>query len=89
MLFVSGNGTNFYPLTGLMHGFFPVRHDASTGRDQMTRYNGRLLYSEKELDPSAISLGARSAADRPLTPDSFRDRIQQQQNEITSREKLR
>ena len=89
VLFVSGNGTNFYPLTGLMHGFFPVRHDARTGQDQMTRYDGRLLYSEKELDPSASSLGTRSASDRPMTPDSFRDRIQQQQNDITSREKQR
>ncbi|MES1168318.1 MAG: hypothetical protein ABUL61_04015, partial [Oleiharenicola lentus] len=90
VLFVRGNGTNFFPLTGLMHGFFPIRHDARTGGDQMLRYDGRLLYNAGELDPTTTTGSAiRTAQDRPMTPESFRDRIQQQQTEITSREKLR
>ncbi len=90
VLFVRGNGTNFFPLTGMMHGFFPIRHDARTGSDQMLRYNGRLLYNTGELEPTPANYSpVRGAQDRPLTPESFRDRIQQQQNDITSREKLR
>jgi hypothetical protein len=90
ILFVSGNGTNFFPLTGMMHGYFPIRHDARTGRDQMLRYDGRLLYNAGELEPTTANFAPiRSAQDRPMTPESFRDRIQQQQNDITSREKLR
>jgi hypothetical protein len=90
ILFVRGNGTNFFPLTGMMHGFFPIRHDARTGRDQILRYDGRLLYNAGELDPSPVTFSPiRSAQDRPMTPESFRDRIQQQQNDITSREKQR
>jgi hypothetical protein len=89
VLFVHGNGTNFFPLTGVMHGFFPVRHDARTGTDQMMRYDGRMLYSERELDPSVTRAAVRSPQDRPMSPDAFRARIQQQQSEITSREKLR
>lgn len=90
ILFVRGNGTNFFPLTAMMHGFFPVRRDARTGAGQVLRYDGRLLYSAGELEPTAAGTApVRSAQDRPLTPESFRDRIQQQQNDITSREKLR
>ena len=90
VLFVRGNGVNFFPLTAMMHGFFPIRHDARTGRDQVLRHDGRLLYNTGELEPvAAPSALVRSPADRPMTPQAFRDRIQQQQNEITSREKLR
>lgn len=89
VLFVKGNGTSFFPLTGLMHGFFPVRHDAATGRSEVRRFDGRLLYSERELDPSTVTLGVRSAQDRAMTAETFRSRIQEQQNAITSREKLR
>ncbi len=86
ILFVSGNGTNFFPLTGIMHGFFPIRHDERAGRDQVMRFDGRLLYSERELDPSAATLPVtRQPADRPLTPQAFRDRIQARQGEINSR----
>ena len=90
ILFVSGNGTNFFPVNSLMHGFFPIQYDARTGSDRVLRYDGHLLYSTSELDPTASAVApTHSASDRAMTPDAFRDRIQQQQNDLNTREKLR
>jgi len=90
ILFVRGNGHSFFPLVGLMHGYFPVYRDIPTGRASVLRYNGQPLYSERQLDSSGTpAANFRSATSRPMTPEAFRDRIQQQQREIISREKQR
>jgi len=80
ILFVRGNGRTFFPLVGLMHGYFPVYRDAVTKRASVLRFNGVPLRSETELEPGAARVG--NASTPALTPEAFRDRIllQQQRN---------
>jgi hypothetical protein len=80
ILFVRGNGRSFFPVVGLMHGYFPVYRDAVTGRAQVLRFNGVPLHDEQELAPGAPTLSASRAPG--LTPESFRDRILLQQQRI-------
>ncbi len=83
ILFVRGNGQVYFPLVGLMHGYFPIRRDVRTGTAQVLRANGSPLYSEKELDPAAAqSTTVHSPQDQAMTPEAFRDRIQQRQHEL-------
>jgi hypothetical protein len=88
ILFVRGNGRTFFPLVGLMHGYFPIYRDAVTKRASVLRSTGAPLRSERELEPGAPSFG--TAKTPALTPEAFRDRIrQQQQDNELARAKLR
>ena len=88
ILFVRGNGTVYFPLVGLMHGYFPIRRDVRTGTAQVLHANGQPLYSEKELDPAAASTAVvHGPADQALTPEAFRNRIRQRQHELLTLEK--
>jgi len=89
ILFVRNNGRSFFPLVGLMHGYFRVQHNRTSDRDEVTRFDGRPLYSEQELNPAADRQTLRAASALPMTPNAFRDRIQDKQRELLSREKLR
>lgn len=90
ILFIRGNGQTIFPVVGLNHGYFPVRRDARTGEAQVLRSDGRLLYSMQELDPAASGTPTvHGPLDRPLTPEAFRNLIQQQQRAILSREHQR
>ena len=76
ILFVRGNGQTFFPLVGLMHGYFPIYRDAVTKRASVLRFNGEPLRSERELEPGAASAtGTQTPA---LTPEAFRERIRVQ-----------
>lgn len=88
ILFVRGNGRTFFPLVGLMHGYFPIYRDTMTKRASVLRFNGQPLRNEGELEPGAPRAG--NANTPALTPEVFRDRIRQQvqRNEL-SRAKLR
>lgn len=80
ILFVKGNGRQIVPLVGMMHGFYPVKRDKVSGQAQMTRSNGRLLYSEKEIgqaDSTPTAAAVSDPAARPLTPADFAARIRQ------------
>ncbi len=88
ILFIQGNGVNYTPLNGLMHGFFTVSHNAVTGQDEVLRSNGEKLYSETDLEPKApVSASALRASGPALSPATFIARIRQQQNEISTRAK--
>lgn len=90
ILFVRDNGRSFFPLVGLMHGYFPVYRDAATGRAEVLRFNGRPLVHERELAPGALpSAALRTAPSFGMSPQAFRDRIRLKQQEIISRETLR
>lgn len=47
--FVKNNGTNFYPLAGVMHGLYPVKRDKATGREYVARANGLPLSATAEI----------------------------------------
>ncbi len=49
ILFISGNGRTFYPLYALMHGRYPVRRDAKSGREYVARSNAVPLQSVREV----------------------------------------
>jgi len=89
ILFVRGNGRTFFPVVGLMHGYFPVYRDPVTKRASVLRFNGRPLRNVQDLDPAATGPAPATASSRAMTPEAFRDRIRQQQSEILTREKLR
>src|SRR5688572_653224 len=77
ILFVRGNGKTFFPLVGLMHGYFPVYRDAVTRRASVLRSDGRPLRNVSELQPGAPTIA--NAKTPALTPEVFRDRIRRQQ----------
>jgi hypothetical protein len=57
ILFLNGIERAYTPLTGLMHGYYPVRRDKRTGVDRVLRSNGKPLYSEQDV---ALPLAASS-----------------------------
>lgn len=77
ILFIRGNGRQIVPLVGMKHGQFPVRRDPHTGADQVLQSNGRLLYSETELNlPEPVIRGlVRTPSARPLSAAEFAARI--------------
>jgi hypothetical protein len=49
ILFVQGNGTNFYPLHAVMHGRYPVKFDKKLNREYVARANGVPLSATAEV----------------------------------------
>ena len=86
ILFVQNNGTQFFPLVGIMNGKYPVKRDAS-GAAIVTRSNGAPLYDAKDVKQEMDSPAAAQAhaGQSPLTPAGFADQIRQTaQNKATS-----
>jgi hypothetical protein len=79
ILFVHGNGQQFNPLVALMHGRYPIKRDAATGREYVARSNGSALYDEKDVVlPIADSARAQQAVKAntpPLSAADFAERI--------------
>jgi hypothetical protein len=83
ILFVQNNGTQFYPLVGIMNGKYPVKHDAATGAAYVARSNGVPLYDEKDVKQemgSASTAQAQHAGQQPLSPEAFATKIRQAHN---------
>lgn len=81
IFFVHGNGTMFYPLVGVMHGFYPIIHDEKSGRDYVARSNGMPLYDEKDVSLPLMQLSAAKATNAyatPMTATAFAARIRAQ-----------
>ncbi len=78
MLFVSGNGVQFCPLVGLMHGRYRIRTDPANAREYLTRNDGVPLVSEHDvqLPQGANPLEARTkTVAAALSPLAFEQRI--------------
>ncbi len=77
ILFVSGNGRNFHPLTALGHGRYPVRFDKKLRREYVARANGVPLAATAAValplveGKLARQLRAMRRADDALTPVEF------------------
>lgn len=63
LVFLANNGRTMCPVIGARHGRFNIEHDAGTGRDYVTRDNGRPLIS---LDDVALPF-APAALNRTVT----------------------
>lgn len=79
ILFVHGNGQQFNPLVALMHGRYPIKRDAATGREYVARSNGAPLYDEKDVvlpmsDPAPARQALKANAP-PLSVADFMSRI--------------
>ena len=76
ILFVHGNGRQFFPLVAIMYGQYLVSRDSSTGQDFIHRSNGSPLYDVKDV---ALPMTAANAiglpAPRPLTATEFAGKI--------------
>ena len=79
ILFVHGNGQQINPLVALMHGRYPIKRDAATGREFMARSNGEALYDEKDvvqpMAETALVQRALKANAQPLSAADFVSRI--------------
>jgi hypothetical protein len=49
ILFVQGNGRNFFPLTAAAHGLYPVKYDKKLAREYVARANGVPLSATAEV----------------------------------------
>ena len=79
ILFVQNNGTQFFPLVGIMNGKFPVKHDAS-GAVFVARSNGSPLYDTKDLQQdmtAPLVAQMQHPGQQPLSPAAFADQIRQ------------
>jgi hypothetical protein len=88
ILFVAGNGRDFYPLYAVMYGRYPVKRDKRTGREYVTRSNGVPLGDVAEV---ALPMGEGPAATlqrrlRPagdgMLPAEFAARIRQDRDMV-------
>jgi hypothetical protein len=86
ILFVRGNGRLLSPLFGMMYGRYPIKRDAATGREYMTRSNGAPLVNESEVETPLIGQASAPVSDRsysaavlaiaiPLSPSDFTGKI--------------
>jgi hypothetical protein len=85
ILFIRGNGIQFNPLVALMHGQYPVKKDAASGRAYVTRSDGSLLRDEKDvvqpIHLNSASPNRAATAETPvptesaLSPADFSTRI--------------
>lgn len=89
ILFVSGNGKNFHPLTAIGHGRYPVRYDKKLRREYVARANGVPLAATAEValplaeGKLARQLRAMRRADDALTPAEFIQSIRAARTERT------
>ena len=80
ILFVHGNGRNFFPLYAVMHGRFPIKQDAA-GREFVARSNEVPLADVAEIALPMAEGGAAQVQKRvkgtgaALTPEEFAQQI--------------
>ncbi len=97
VLFVRGNGKQFYPLTAVMHGRYPVLKDKTTGRAYVARSNLVPLEDTAEValpitDGAAATMQQRlKSSTRALSPEQFAVQIKgvAQAKTATTRENLK
>lgn len=87
ILFVHGNGRNFFPLYAVMHGRYPIERDAS-GREMVTRSDAVPLSDIAEI-PLPLTEGAARTVLRAakgqssgMTPQDFAQAIRTARKEV-------
>ena len=74
ILFIHGNGQQFFPLVGIMYGRYPVSYNSALGEDIVLRSKGSPLYDTKDVAQAMTSAAAQPAA-RPLSVAEFTGKI--------------
>jgi hypothetical protein len=81
IFFVQGNGRQIYPLVAMMHGLYPIKREAASGREFVARSNQVPLQSTAEV---ALPMTSGNAAElqrrmrstgEALTPAQFVQQI--------------
>ncbi|MBS0663651.1 MAG: hypothetical protein JSR48_10345 [Verrucomicrobia bacterium] len=81
ILFVRGNGKQFFPLTAVTHGRYPVVKDPGSGREYVARNNGEPLQAVTDVAKPLAEGAARDsqaqakAVAQALTPTQFIQQI--------------
>ena len=91
LLFVENNGTQFFPVVGIMNGYFKLVKDTATGDEMVFRHDGTKLKSVTQIDQthneamnptmglSATSkVSAASSVDTSLKTSDFETEIRKQ-----------
>ena len=68
IFFIHGNGQQFSPLVGIMHGLYPVYKDAKSGAEYVVRSNGMPLYSEQDVSLPMTTLSPAKVQNPNLSP---------------------
>jgi hypothetical protein len=86
ILFVVANGSQFFPLVGIMHGKYPVKRDAATGSASMARSNGVPLYDVQDIKQdmtAALVAKMQHPGQQPLSLEAFTSKIREtHQNQV-------
>lgn len=83
ILFVYGAEKKLYPLVAMMHGVYPILHEAKSGKAYVLRANGMPLYAATDVSlpmdrPSAaLKQSTATSSVLPLTPAAFIQEIRQ------------
>jgi hypothetical protein len=76
VLFVHGNGRQFFPLVAIMYGMYPITLDTASGLRLVHRSNGSPLYDVKDVSrPMTAANALGPGAARPLTAAEFASKI--------------
>jgi hypothetical protein len=76
ILFVHGNGRQFFPLVAIMYGMYPIALDTASGLRLVHRSNGSPLYDVKDVSrPMTAANALGKGAARPLTSAEFAGKI--------------
>ena len=81
ILFIRGNGRQFYPLTAVMHGRYPIRREPTTNREYVVRSNDVPLKATDEVaqpmaEGSTAELQRRMTSPaQAMTPSAFIQQI--------------
>ena len=92
IFFVQGNRTQIFPLARMMHGLYPIRKDASSGREYVARSNGEAMtdvqqISEPMHDGKTTATAQSAAAQTALSPESFAAQIRATAKTLRTNEK--
>ena len=69
ILFVHGYGRLFTPLVALMHGRYPIKREAATGREYIARSDGTPLTSEQNVSqPMAETAAVQTTPGESVAP---------------------
>ena len=81
ILFVHGADKKLYPLVAMMHGEYPILHEAKSGKAYVLRANGMPLYAADDVSlpmdrPSAaLKQSTATSSVQPLSPAAFIQQI--------------
>jgi len=92
VFFVQGNHTQIFPLARMMHGLYPIRKEATTGREYVARSNGEPMANTSEVSQPMREVGVSVAqitaqAKQALTPDNFATQIRAAAKVLRANEK--